>query len=100
MEKNQPKLLHIRAKKDEQVLDKGGYTIAFVKEGDTFHVALSVCRATQKFSHSLGGKVALRRLETGACMLQTKDKLLDTINSLSNKVSNTHIVFNPTLIED
>lgn len=100
MAKQKPKLLHIRAKNGERVLDKGGYTIAFVKEGDTFHVALSVCRATQKFSPTLGEKVALRRLETGNCMTQSRDKLLDTLNILSNKVSNTAVTFNPALIED
>lgn len=89
-----PKLLHIKSPQNN-----GGYTVAFVEQEGVYHVALSVCRATQKFSPVLGEKVALQRLAQGNYMTQTKDKLLSTLSSLAAKLS-SNLVVDESLLKD
>jgi hypothetical protein len=67
--------------------DNGGYTIAVrVREDNNYSVTICQCNSTQRYDPKLGEKVAAARMKRGQFFVQNKDTLVETLNTLHNKL--------------
>ena len=79
------KCIHLRTKVDGKELPTGGYTVAFEHSDEGVRFAISMCRKTQRFSATLGEKVAKERLLSN-CLLQDTSTFINTLNTLNAKL--------------
>lgn len=81
------RFIHLRSRKNGVAQDRGGYTVGIKQRTNgEFSVSICQCHTNQKYNEELGEKTARERLRQGQFFVQDRTTLVDTLNTLHNKL--------------